>query len=103
MEETQSIPTKTKEYGNAIYSYRITRRKQSIDFDVCKRNLILKLRKELDKSKKGSVDEPVVELVEYINQTADFCTTSSCSGRFSIFCANYNESKGEQISVQEFE
>ena len=35
-------------------------RKQTIDFDICKRNLLLKLQKELDKSKKGSVDEPIV-------------------------------------------
>ena len=66
-------------------------RKQAIDFDVCKRNLLLKLSKELDKSKKGSVDEPIVDLVEYVNKTPDYCTTSSCSGRFSIFCAAYDE------------
>ena len=46
-------------------------RKQAIDFDVCKRNLLLKLSKELDKSKKGSVDEPIVDLVEYVNKTPD--------------------------------
>lgn len=74
-------------------------RKQAVDFDVCKRNLLLKLQKELDKSKKGSVDEPVVDLVNYINKTGDYCTTSSCSGRFAIFCAAYNEEKGAQISV----
>ena len=74
-------------------------RKQAVDFDICKRNLILKLRKELDKSKKGSVDEPIVDLVNYINKTKDFCTTSSCSGRFSVFCAEYDEAKGEQVSV----
>ena len=75
-------------------------RKQTIDFDVCKRNLLLKLQKELDKSKKGSVDEPIAELVEYINQTKDYCTTSSCSGRFAIFCAKYDDQKEEQISVE---
>ena len=74
-------------------------RKQAVDFDICKRNLILKLRKELDKSKKGSVDEPIVDLVNYINKTKDFCTTSSCSGRFAVFCAEYDEAKGEQVSV----
>ncbi len=74
-------------------------RKQAIDFDVCKRNLLLKLSKELDKSKKGSVDEPIVDLVEYVNKTPDYCTTSSCSGRFSIFCAAYDETKSAQVSV----
>lgn len=80
------------------YVYNLNR-KQTIDFDICKRNLLLKLQKELDKSKKGSVDEPIVDLVNYINKTKDYCTTSSCSGRFAIFCADYDESKGEQISV----
>lgn len=75
-------------------------RKQTIDFDVCKRNLLLKLQKELDKSKKGSVDEPVADLVDYINKTKDYCTTSSCSGRFAIFCAKYDDSREEQISVR---
>ena len=75
------------------------RSKQPVDFDICKRNLLLKLNHELDKSKKGSVDEPIVSLVEYLNQTKDYCTTSSCSGRFSIFCANYDEEKSEQVSV----
>ena len=73
--------------------------KQGIDFDVCKRNLLLKLNKELDKSKKGSVDAPIVDFVEYVNKTPDFCTTSSCSGRFSIFCASYDEEKSAQVSV----
>ncbi|KAK8814957.1 hypothetical protein WA556_006994 [Blastocystis sp. ATCC 50177/Nand II] len=72
--------------------------KQGIDFDVCKRNLLLKLSKELDKSKKGSVDAPIVDFVEYVNKTPDFCTTSSCSGRFSIFCASYDEEKSAQVS-----
>ncbi|KNB41966.1 tRNA wybutosine-synthesizing protein 3-like protein [Blastocystis sp. subtype 4] len=73
-------------------------KKQTIDFDVCKRNLLLKLHKELDKSKKGSVDEPIVDLVSSINRMHDFCTTSSCSGRFAVFCANYDESRDQQVS-----
>jgi tRNA wybutosine-synthesizing protein 3 len=76
-----------------------TSRKQAVDFDICKRNLLLKLDRELDKSKKGSVDAPIVDLVEYLNKTHDYCTTSSCSGRFAIFCAAYNDIKQEQVSV----
>lgn len=45
------------------------------------------------------MDEPIVDLVDYINRTKDFCTTSSCSGRFAVFCAEYDEAKGEQVSV----
>lgn len=89
-----SIRLRTREGGE------MTSRKQGIDFDVCKRNLLLKLSKELDKSKKGSVDAPIVDFVEYVNKTPDFCTTSSCSGRFSIFCASYDEEKSAQVSVQ---
>lgn len=59
----------------------------------------MKLNKELDKSKKGSVDEPIIDLVSCINRMHDFCTTSSCSGRFAVFCANYDESRDEQVSV----
>lgn len=36
---------------------------------------------ELDKSPKGSVDAPVVALVDLINTHPAFFTTSSCSGR----------------------
>lgn len=91
-----------KSIRSKAWYFNFQGRKQTIDFDICKRNLILKLQKELDKSKKGSVDEPIVELVDYINQTKDFCTTSSCSGRFAIFCAAYSEERGEQISVTRF-
>eukprot|EP00210_Caulerpa_lentillifera_P009018 g8607.t1 len=39
----------------------------------------------VDKSRKGSVDEPIRELVEQINSHDDLYTTSSCSGRVSLF------------------
>lgn len=38
-----------------------------------------------DKSPKGSLDAPIKELVETMNSTRDFCTTSSCSGRITVF------------------
>ena len=38
-----------------------------------------------DRSRKGSVDAPIVELVELINAQADVYTTSSCSGRITVF------------------
>ncbi|KAH9253606.1 hypothetical protein BASA81_008442 [Batrachochytrium salamandrivorans] len=40
---------------------------------------------ELDKSPKGSVDLPIRDLVNLINLHRDYCTTSSCSGRISLF------------------
>lgn len=39
----------------------------------------------VDKSRKGSVDEPIKDLVELINQHGGLYTTSSCSGRVSLF------------------
>ncbi|ESO09301.1 hypothetical protein HELRODRAFT_73542 [Helobdella robusta] len=38
-----------------------------------------------DLSRKGSVDEPVLELVNYINQLNNYFTTSSCSGRICVY------------------
>ena len=39
---------------------------------------------KVDLSRKGSVDEPIAELVSYINALEDFYTTSSCSGRLAV-------------------
>ena len=39
---------------------------------------------KVDLSRKGSVDEPITELVSYINSLRDFYTTSSCSGRLVV-------------------
>ena len=38
-----------------------------------------------DKSPKGSIDAPIVTLINLINSHPDYVTTSSCSGRISIF------------------
>ena len=57
------------------------RPKQQPSFEVCKRNALSKL----DKSPKGSLDEPTAPLVHDINRHPDYVTTSSCSGRVSLF------------------
>jgi len=38
-----------------------------------------------DKSSKGSVDAPILDLVHAINAQADLATTSSCSGRVAVY------------------
>lgn len=38
-----------------------------------------------DASPKGTIDEAIIPLIDIINQSADFVTTSSCSGRVSVF------------------
>ena len=48
-----------------------------------------------DKSNKGSIDEPIKELIDTINRKPDYCTTSSCSGRIVVFPERTNEKKNE--------
>ncbi|XP_067140920.1 tRNA wybutosine-synthesizing protein 3 homolog [Centruroides vittatus] len=38
-----------------------------------------------DKSRKGSVDKNIVDLIDYINDRTEYCTTSSCSGRIVVY------------------
>lgn len=38
-----------------------------------------------DASPKGTIDEAIVPLMDQINKHDDFVTTSSCSGRVSVF------------------
>ena len=40
---------------------------------------------QVDLSKKGSIDDQIIDLVQYINAQENFFTTSSCSGRISVF------------------
>ena len=39
----------------------------------------------IDKSPKGFLDAPIVDLVNLINSHKDYVTTSSCSGRIVLF------------------
>lgn len=41
-----------------------------------------------DFSRKGSVDEPIKDLVEFINVHNQYFTTSSCSGRILVIAEN---------------
>ena len=38
-----------------------------------------------DFSRKGSIDEAICSLVNYINMQENLVTTSSCSGRIAVF------------------
>ena len=40
---------------------------------------------QVDISKKGSIDDQIMDLVQYINAKENYFTTSSCSGRISVF------------------
>ena len=52
-----------------------------MNFEISKRNAI----KKIDFSRKGSIDEPIKDLVELINNCDNYFTTSSCSGRVCLF------------------
>lgn len=53
---------------------------------------------KLDKSPKGSIDRDILELVRFVNEQPDFCTTSSCSGRVALFRRNLSSRPEEQES-----
>jgi len=52
-----------------------------------------------DKSRKGSIDARILSLVDLINSTHDFFTTSTCSGRIILF-TNEFVSKNDDIPLE---
>lgn len=64
-------------------------------FDDEKAALLQRLHSGIDYSPKGSVDAPIIELVNFINSLQNYVTTSSCSGRISLYeSSSDDESKG---------
>lgn len=53
-------------------------------FDRSKQSTLEKLYKP-DKSSKGDVDKDAIPVIEAFNKKKDYYTTSSCSGRISLF------------------
>jgi tRNA wybutosine-synthesizing protein 3 len=62
-----------------------------------KKWILSKLQAEIDKSPKGSIDEPILDLVNYLNSLKEYVTTSSCSGRVAIYAGN--EESGRWLFV----
>eukprot|EP00605_Chrysophyceae_sp_TOSAG23-4_P001484 GSChrysophyteH1.ASY1.ANO1.1621.1 assembled CDS len=57
-----------------------------MSFDSIKSNILKSLADGVDFSPKGSIDKPCLALVNFINDhLVDYVTTSSCSGRVSVF------------------
>ncbi|KAI9277426.1 methyltransferase TYW3-domain-containing protein [Sporodiniella umbellata] len=46
-----------------------------------------------DKSPKGFIDAPILDLMHVINQHPDYYTTSSCSGRVAMYCPALEDDK----------
>ncbi|HII29457.1 hypothetical protein COT48_01230 [Candidatus Woesearchaeota archaeon CG08_land_8_20_14_0_20_47_9] len=65
------------------------------NFPLSKQNTLNKQ----DKSKKGSIDNPISGIVNYINKLPDYFTTSSCSGRIVLFRAGRPKYKAEVLFV----
>ncbi len=52
---------------------------------------------KIDKSKKGEIDEQILDLVKTINHHPDFYTTSSCSGRIMLIKPSKIKHKAEWL------
>eukprot|EP01135_Chromosphaera_perkinsii_P000848 Nk52_evm11s152 gene=Nk52_evmTU11s152 len=71
----------------------------ALAFTKAKSSICTQLRASApDRSKKGGVDVHISDLVTYLNEETDpFVTTSSCSGRVSVFVdSGANKKKGGQ-------
>lgn len=64
---------------------RMAHDKTSRAFKHEKRDLLKRLQAGCDNSPKGTIDAPILPLVELLNNEDHFVTTSTCSGRISIF------------------
>ena len=71
-----------------------------------KRDLLKRLQAGCDNSPKGTIDAPILPLVELLNNEDHFVTTSTCSGRISIFARpvipDYSDELKEETTKTEF-
>ena len=51
-----------------------------------------------DSSPKGSIDEPIQDLIKEINSMSSLVTTSSCSGRIAVYLEGERRKPSSQIS-----
>ncbi|XP_059839670.1 tRNA wybutosine-synthesizing protein 3 homolog isoform X4 [Hypanus sabinus] len=69
------------------------------DFALCKEQ---RLGSGADASRKGRVDAPIVELLQLVNGSERYCSTSSCSGRLLLLGVSGLQ-KAEDNAVFKFE
>lgn len=66
-------------------------------FEQRKAHIVATLKEaQTDRSPKGSVDTAILPLLSLINSHADYVSTSSCSGRISVFHQCNSEIKEEK-------
>jgi len=70
------------------------------DFDDRKQAVLEGLASDVrDKSRAGGVDAPIASLIDRINRHPQYFTTSSCSGRISIFSESAPDDSGGASTV----
>eukprot|EP01041_Mallomonas_annulata_P005987 gene5987-12069_t len=67
---------------------------QKNEFDNVKKETLHNISVGVDFSPKGSIDAPVTDIVKFINCLENYVTTSSCSGRMSLYFSTGDASKG---------
>ncbi|MFA5142346.1 MAG: tRNA wybutosine-synthesizing 3 family protein [Candidatus Woesearchaeota archaeon] len=60
-------------------------------FEKLKKDCLAKI----DKSRKGSIDEAAMPLIDKLNQMNDYYTTSSCAGRLMLYRFSDSKKKNE--------
>ncbi|KAI8087837.1 methyltransferase TYW3-domain-containing protein [Gilbertella persicaria] len=76
--------------------------KQNSGFQTRKQQIVSSLVEYVDperrdKSPKGFIDAPILDLMHVINQHPDYYTTSSCSGRVAVYCEGLEKDPEEQV------
>ncbi len=66
-----------------------------INFENMKKNALTKI----DKSKKGDIDERIKKVLDRINKTDNYFTTSSCSGRIVLLKKGERKNECEWLYV----
>lgn len=64
-------------------------------FDHEKQKTLKELEEGIDRSRKGSIDKHIRNLVNIINKNENYYTTSSCSGRIMISTENLDKKRYE--------
>ena len=54
----------------------------------------------LDKSPKGSIDEPLLPLLDLLNADQDYVSTSCCSGRIAVYLPAIDSSEHDPEEVE---
>jgi tRNA wybutosine-synthesizing protein 3 len=74
-------------------------------FEIRKQNILAQLDAPNDEyhdlSPKGSVDEPIRDLIGEINTLQGLVTTSSCSGRISVFLEGRKSGSEDAVCVED--